>query len=112
MPLVESRQIFVVREPWFKVGCTLGEGPLYDPVANVLHFVDIVEKEVFHLSVETMNLASERFSEPITCLALRRDGEGVNYMNPSHMISSFSISLPSLLVRLLKGSLSLRVTGL
>ncbi|KAI9572890.1 regucalcin [Boletus coccyginus] len=70
-------QTFTVNEPLLKVGCTLGEAPLYDPRTQVLHFVDIRENKVFHLDTRTLALSVETFDEPITCLALRSHGEGL-----------------------------------
>ncbi|KAF8642317.1 hypothetical protein AX16_009587 [Volvariella volvacea WC 439] len=67
----------VVEQPWVKVGCTLGEAPLYDPKTSILHFVDISEKKVYHLHTETLELSAEQFEEPVSCLVLRRDQPGL-----------------------------------
>ncbi|KAF8140179.1 regucalcin [Boletus edulis] len=68
---------FTVNEPLVKVGCTLGEAPLYDPKTQILHFVDICENKIFHLDTKTLTLSVETFDEPITCLALRNKGDGL-----------------------------------
>lgn len=70
-------------------------GPLYDSKTSTLHFVDIAEHkvciissisrcpeflpcfQVFHLNTENFQLDVETFDEPVSCLALRRNGEGV-----------------------------------
>ena len=70
-------------------------GPLYDPRTSTLHFVDIEQNKVwrppstvhvalmfdrdklYHYHVLSEELTIEEFEEPITCLALRRDGKGV-----------------------------------
>ncbi|KAF8237769.1 hypothetical protein L208DRAFT_1355732 [Tricholoma matsutake] len=74
----------VADRPWFEIGCTLGEGPLYDPKTSVLHFVDIsehkvccLEQNVFHLNTENFKLDVETFDEPVSCLAVRRNGKGL-----------------------------------
>ncbi|KZT30496.1 regucalcin [Neolentinus lepideus HHB14362 ss-1] len=71
-----SKQIHIT-EPLLKVGCTLGEGPLYDQSTSTLHFVDIDEKKVYHLNVTTNVLSVDKYDESITCLSLRRDGRGL-----------------------------------
>ncbi|KAF8640575.1 hypothetical protein AX17_000237 [Amanita inopinata Kibby_2008] len=72
-----SPRVITVDRPWVKVGCTLGEGPLYDPKTHKLHFVDIAKSTVYHLDISRMELSSEQFNEPVTCLALRRNGCGL-----------------------------------
>ncbi|EDR15624.1 uncharacterized protein LACBIDRAFT_300734 [Laccaria bicolor S238N-H82] len=84
----------IVQRPWLAVGCTLGEGPLYDPSTSLLHFVDISENkvsnissvlphshfpmpQVFHANIDTLELAVEQFEEPISCLALRQNSAGL-----------------------------------
>ncbi|TFK77017.1 regucalcin [Pluteus cervinus] len=74
MPKVKE---FIIESPWVRTGCTLGEGPIYDPDTSTLHFVDISEKKVFHLDTETLRLDVEQFDEPVSCLALRRNSEGL-----------------------------------
>jgi sugar lactone lactonase YvrE len=71
-------------------------GPLYDPSTSLLHFVDISENkvsnissvlphshfpmpQVFHVNIDTHELAVEQFEEPVTCLALRQNGAGVSF---------------------------------
>ncbi|KAJ7597125.1 hypothetical protein C8J56DRAFT_308866 [Mycena floridula] len=68
-----------VERPLLKTRCTLGEGPLYEHrgTSSLLHFVDIVEKKVFHLDLETQRLDVEQFDDSVTCLALRENGLGL-----------------------------------
>ncbi|KAJ8702707.1 hypothetical protein PTI98_001403 [Pleurotus ostreatus] len=72
MPSVRT---VTVDQPLLKVGCTLGEGPLYDPRTSTLHFVDISENKVNSTSwMNDRTLDVEYFHEPVTSLALRRSG--------------------------------------
>ncbi|EPQ60712.1 hypothetical protein GLOTRDRAFT_68587 [Gloeophyllum trabeum ATCC 11539] len=77
-----------ISDPFLKVGCTLGEGPLYDPSTSTLYFVDIDEKKVlftdrnaditvYRLDTNSSQLSVEQFDESITCLALRKSGGGL-----------------------------------
>ncbi|KAF8078536.1 hypothetical protein FPV67DRAFT_1663259 [Lyophyllum atratum] len=66
----------VARRPWLEVGCTLGEGPLYDSTTSTLHFVDISEKKVYHLNTQSLDLQVEQFDTPVSCLALRKAKPG------------------------------------
>ncbi|KAJ7103436.1 hypothetical protein B0H15DRAFT_767823 [Mycena belliarum] len=70
------KQIIVDR-PLLTVGCTLGEGPIYDPDTSILHFVDIDEHKILHYNTVSLELKVEQFDEKIGCLALRRDGPGL-----------------------------------
>ncbi|TFK41074.1 regucalcin [Crucibulum laeve] len=77
--MAQTRDI-IVQHPWLNVGCTLGEGPLYDPTTSTLHFVDISEqkvRDVFHVNVDTHEISVEQYDDPVSCLALRRDGNGL-----------------------------------
>ncbi|KAJ3788014.1 regucalcin [Lentinula aff. detonsa] len=67
----------VVDEPILKVGCTLGEGPLYDPVTATLHFVDIVEGKVHHFNTVDSTFTTNPYDVPITSIVLRRDAPGL-----------------------------------
>ncbi|KAJ4486247.1 hypothetical protein J3R30DRAFT_3445431 [Lentinula aciculospora] len=67
----------VVDEPILKVGCTLGEGPLYDPITATLHFVDIAERKVHHFNTVDSTLTTDIYDVPITSIALRRDALGL-----------------------------------
>ncbi|KAF9532010.1 hypothetical protein CPB83DRAFT_848183 [Crepidotus variabilis] len=74
---MSSREI-VVQAPWLKVDCILGEGPLYDPSTSTLHFVDITDKKVFHVNTQDLDsLSVDNYDEPITSIALRRNGTGL-----------------------------------
>jgi len=73
-------------------------GPVYDPSTSLLHFVDISENkvmsssctfmfiavhrllhiQVFHVNTQDLQVSVEKFDESISCLALRRDAEGVS----------------------------------
>ncbi|KII93567.1 hypothetical protein PLICRDRAFT_87929 [Plicaturopsis crispa FD-325 SS-3] len=68
---------FTAGQPLLRVGCTLGEGPLYDASDATLHFVDIDEMKVFHFNTVTNDLVLEQYDEPVTCLALRQNGKGL-----------------------------------
>ncbi|KZT72754.1 regucalcin [Daedalea quercina L-15889] len=63
-----------VNQPFLRPGCSLGEGPLYDPRTSTLHFVDIERNKLYHLNTRSFELAVEQFEDPVTCLALRKDG--------------------------------------
>jgi len=67
----------VVDRPLLRTGCTLGEGPIYDPATSILHFVDIDECKILHLHTVTLELQVEQFDEKIGCISLRRDGPGL-----------------------------------
>ncbi|KAJ3719832.1 hypothetical protein C8R42DRAFT_671905 [Lentinula raphanica] len=73
--LVNGR--IVVDEPILKVNCTLGEGPLYDPVTATLHFVDIVERKVHHFDTINTTLTTDLYDVPVTSIVLRRNGVGL-----------------------------------
>ncbi|KAF8807485.1 regucalcin [Phlegmacium glaucopus] len=73
-----AKRELVVKHPWLETGCTLGEGPLYDPATSILHFVDISQKKVFHVNISNLVLSIEQFEEPVSCLALRRQGAGLS----------------------------------
>ncbi|EMD42238.1 hypothetical protein CERSUDRAFT_42678 [Gelatoporia subvermispora B] len=92
--MAPSRSI-VIERPLLHTNCTLGEGPLYDPRTSMLHFVDIEQRkvelcfylhdvldqyhilQVHHLNTNTLELKSEQFEHPITCLALRPNAQGL-----------------------------------
>ncbi|KAF8974004.1 regucalcin [Flammula alnicola] len=82
--MAEKREI-VVEYPWLKVSCILGEGPVYDASTSLLHFVDISEKKVeelfyilvFHVNTRNREFSVENFEEPISCLVLRQNGQGL-----------------------------------
>ncbi|TFK57168.1 regucalcin [Heliocybe sulcata] len=75
--MAPAKQIHVT-EPLLKVGCTLGEGPLYDHATSTLHFVDIEDKKVvYHFNTPTGDLSVDCYEESITCLSLRKDGNGL-----------------------------------
>jgi len=65
----------VLAKPLAKTGCTLGEGPLYVSATAVLHFVDILKCQVLHFNTVTSKLTVDQFDAPVSCLALRRNGE-------------------------------------
>ncbi|KAJ6519915.1 hypothetical protein C8R45DRAFT_1048654 [Mycena sanguinolenta] len=83
----------VVDRPLLTTGCTLGEGPVYDPETSILHFIDINEckvrseiallkkrpdtQKIFHLNTVTLELQVEQFDEKIGCVSLRRAGPGL-----------------------------------
>ncbi|KAL6304304.1 hypothetical protein BKA93DRAFT_733532 [Sparassis latifolia] len=66
-----------VESPLLRTSCSLGEGPLYDSKTSILHFVDIEQNKVYHYNTGTSELTIEQFDEPVTCLAIRQNGEGL-----------------------------------
>ncbi|KZT05957.1 uncharacterized protein LAESUDRAFT_737267 [Laetiporus sulphureus 93-53] len=66
-----------VERPLLQTHCSLGEGPIYEPGTAMLHFVDIEQHKVYHLNTITLDYNVEKFDMPITCLALRRNGQGL-----------------------------------
>ncbi|VDB86507.1 unnamed protein product [Peniophora sp. CBMAI 1063] len=64
----------VVTEPFLRVGCQLGESPIFYHSTSTLHFIDIIQKKVFHLDTTTHSLTSDTFPEAVTGLALCRGG--------------------------------------
>ncbi|KAF9069132.1 hypothetical protein BDP27DRAFT_1383343 [Rhodocollybia butyracea] len=71
-----SPQTIVVVEPILKSSCTLGEGPLYDPATATLHFVDIVERKVYHFNTVDSSVVTNQYEVPITSIALRQGAPG------------------------------------
>jgi len=67
----------VVDRPLLEIGCTLGEGPLYDPDTSILHFVDIDERKIIHLNTASLEYEIEQFDEKVACLASRQNGRGL-----------------------------------
>ncbi|KAH6917303.1 regucalcin [Coprinopsis sp. MPI-PUGE-AT-0042] len=72
-----TRRELHLDKPWLTVGCTLGEGPIYEAARSTLHFVDINENKVYHVLAETGEVTVEAFDEAVTCLVLRKDGKGL-----------------------------------
>ncbi|KAJ6575209.1 SMP-30/Gluconolaconase/LRE-like region-domain-containing protein [Mycena capillaripes] len=70
------RQI-VVDQPLLKIGCSLGEGPVYDAATSTLHFVDIDERKILHYNTVSLDVEVEQFDDKVGCLSLRRDGPGL-----------------------------------
>lgn len=64
----------VLKEPFLKTQCELGEGPIWDPRTQTLHFIDIFNPRLYHYDFESGKLDVEQFSEAIGCLALRKGG--------------------------------------
>jgi len=64
----------VVEEPILKTQCLLGEGPIWEPSIQTLHFVDISKSKLYHYHPETKKLEVEVVSDNIGCLALREKG--------------------------------------
>ncbi|KAJ3568794.1 hypothetical protein NP233_g5477 [Leucocoprinus birnbaumii] len=50
--------------------------PVYDPTTSTLHFVDIQEKRVYHVDVESLEVNLEQFEETVACLSLCATGPG------------------------------------
>ncbi|KAG8985274.1 hypothetical protein FRB90_004847 [Tulasnella sp. 427] len=64
----------VLTEPFLKTQCELGEGPLWDPRTQTLHFIDIFDPHLYHYEFNSGKLDVQEFPEPIGCLALRKGG--------------------------------------
>ncbi|KAG8680476.1 hypothetical protein FRC09_018207 [Ceratobasidium sp. 395] len=64
-------------EPLLKTQCILGEGPLYDPRTDTLHFVDILRNKVYNYHLKSKALTIHEYEEPVSAFALRADGPGV-----------------------------------
>ncbi|KAF9270311.1 hypothetical protein L218DRAFT_992944 [Marasmius fiardii PR-910] len=99
----------VIDTPLLDVGCTLGEGPVYDVETSTLHFVDIEQRKVHHLHTLTNTLTVDEYSVPVTSLALRRKksgalaattAEGFALLNPPLGVEYLSRPLPAEIVGL------------
>ncbi|QRV97580.1 SMP-30/gluconolaconase/LRE-like region protein [Ceratobasidium sp. AG-Ba] len=64
-------------EPLLKTQCILGEGPLYDPRTDTLHFVDIMKNKVYNYQLESKSLTIHEYDEPVSAFAIRGDGPGL-----------------------------------
>ncbi|KAJ8084122.1 hypothetical protein PM082_002889 [Marasmius tenuissimus] len=64
-------ETITIDKPLIEVGCTLGEGPVYDAMTSTLHFVDIIECKVYHLNTRTNEFTNDEYPVSITSLALR-----------------------------------------
>ncbi|THH11611.1 hypothetical protein EW145_g541 [Phellinidium pouzarii] len=80
------------------------DGPLYDKSTSILHFVDIVKNQVLHFNTITSELTVDQFDEPVSCLALRPNSQGLAcaaaqgfaLIDPStHKLSYISKILPA-----------------
>ncbi|MDA0654536.1 MAG: SMP-30/gluconolactonase/LRE family protein [Proteobacteria bacterium] len=58
-------------------GARLGEGPLWSPVDQRLHWVDILAREVHSCAADGARRTSLKVPDTIGCLALRRDGGAI-----------------------------------
>jgi len=66
--------IIVVEEPLLKTQCIVGEGPLWEPATQTLHFPDVFRSKLHHYHPETSRLEVEEVEEQPSCLALRENG--------------------------------------
>lgn len=70
-------QTWTVKEPYVRVGASLGEGPHYEAATNTLRFVDIIDKKLHTVSLtegpSSLNTLSLPFSIGVTI-----DIEGVD----------------------------------
>ncbi|OBZ79256.1 Regucalcin [Grifola frondosa] len=74
---MSSLRRITVKFPLLQTNCKLGEGPIYDSRTSTLHFVDIEQNKVLHYTIPTSELIIEHFEDPVTCLAFRRNGDGL-----------------------------------
>lgn len=70
-------ETIVVSEPLLKTQCVLGEGPLYDPRTDTLHFVDILRNRVYNYHLGTKELVEHEYDEAVSALAIRADAPGL-----------------------------------
>jgi len=62
-----------VTEPLLKTQCRLGEGPVWDPQTQILHFLDIHNCKVYHYHPESGKLDVDTYDDKIGCIVLRPD---------------------------------------
>ncbi|KAG9102795.1 hypothetical protein FRC06_001097 [Ceratobasidium sp. 370] len=73
----QGLESITVSESLLKTQCILGEGPLYDPRTDTLHFVDILRNRVYNYQLESKLLTVHEYDEPVSALAIRADGPGL-----------------------------------
>ncbi|EJT99845.1 hypothetical protein DACRYDRAFT_54922 [Dacryopinax primogenitus] len=61
-------------EPLLKLGLNLGEGPIYEPETDTVHFLDINGRLVLHYNLSAGQLTQDTVDEPVGCLVLREKG--------------------------------------
>ncbi|KAF8319926.1 hypothetical protein DL93DRAFT_2108007 [Clavulina sp. PMI_390] len=71
---MSPRKIITLSEPILKPRCLLGEGPLWDAQTDTLHFIDILEKRVFHWQPSSKTYTMDQLDQSIGCLALCQSG--------------------------------------
>ncbi|KAL5494897.1 hypothetical protein ACEPAI_359 [Sanghuangporus weigelae] len=76
IPDAEADEIKTVQQAIDYIAKT-PDGPIYDDTTAVLHFVDIVKKQVLHFNTITSKLSIDQFEESVSCLALRRGSQGL-----------------------------------
>ncbi|GAB1522525.1 hypothetical protein RhiTH_005645 [Rhizoctonia solani] len=69
-------ETIVLSEPLLKTQCILGEGPLYDPRTDTLHFLDIIRSKVYNYHLGSKELVVHEYDEAVTALAIRADTPG------------------------------------
>ncbi|TRM66189.1 hypothetical protein BD626DRAFT_486977 [Schizophyllum amplum] len=84
-------QTIIVDQPLVQVGCILGEGPVWDAKTQMLHFVDISDRKVYHLDTNTLDTRVDEFDEKITSIALRPSNDGLACTTQS----GYALILPS-----------------
>ncbi|BGP47107.1 hypothetical protein JCM10450v2_002959 [Rhodotorula kratochvilovae] len=70
------KTIKVSGEPLLDIRCFLGEGPIYQPETDELHFLDIERSEVHHYNCTTKAHEVDVYAEHIACIRLRADQPG------------------------------------
>ncbi|KPV77368.1 uncharacterized protein RHOBADRAFT_51234 [Rhodotorula graminis WP1] len=70
------RTITVSGEPLLDIRCHLGEGPLYQPETDELHFLDIARGEVHHYNCATRAHEVDVYDAHVSCIRLRQDQPG------------------------------------
>jgi len=69
-----STKVITLNEPLLGTQCELGEGPIWDPRTQTLHFIDILNPRLYHYHPDSGQLEVEETSEPIGCLSIRKAG--------------------------------------
>ncbi|GAA5841136.1 hypothetical protein JCM9279_000552 [Rhodotorula babjevae] len=70
------KTIRVSGAPLLDIRCHLGEGPLYQPETDELHFLDIARGEVHHYDCATGAHEVDVYDAHVSCIRLRQDQPG------------------------------------
>ncbi|WVQ67496.1 uncharacterized protein L199_005696 [Kwoniella botswanensis] len=70
-------KIFTVTDPLLQIGCTLGEGAVWDTRTQKLYFVDIDQRKVYTYEPSSGIYGYQTFENKITSLSGLADGSGL-----------------------------------